>query len=142
MMPNNHRKTEALRVRQMFRFKRPDGAEYENPVRTGRLDKMVEDLSVKDIQCKDLGIRKGQIWKRKNDRKHSPKIIKNNPNLGEWEHCIVTKSDGDKWVFFEPYDIEKRVILDAYQSQSMERQSYYINSGFELAEGKLFKENK
>jgi hypothetical protein len=139
-MPGNYIKKEALRVRQMFKFKRPDGTEYENHVRSGRLDEMIEDLSVKDITCEDLGMRVGQIWRQKNELIYSPKLMK---VAKEWGYYIVTNFDEDNWVYCKPYDIEKREIIGAYQSQAMERQSNYVKRReFELFEGELFKENK
>ena len=139
MSPMDYVKKEAIRVRQMYRFKRPDGTEYENHVRLHRLDETVEDLSDKNIKCEDLGMRKGQIWRQSVDKKYSPKLRK---HFGEWLYHMVTDYDEDGWVHCKLYDIEKRELAPAYQSQAMERQARYINDGYELYEGKLFEESK
>ena len=139
-MPNSNLKEEALRVRRLYKFKTTDGSVYENNVALDYRDEIIEDLSDKDIKCEDLGMRKGQIWRRRNELVYSPKIIRNNPNLGEWGYKIVTHFDEDNWVYCKPFDIEKREIEDAYMSQEMQRQSSFTKRGYELFEGDLFKE--
>jgi len=138
-MPDGYLKTEALRVRQMYRFKTPNGTEYENHVKRHYGDELIEDLSEKNIKCEDLGMRKGQIWRSLKGYK--------DPSCPDekYEYHKVTNFDEDNWVYWQPYDIEKREIVAAYQSQSMERQSSYIrrkDKECELFEGELFKENK
>ena len=138
-MPDDYLKTEALRVRQKGKFKRVDGSEYESHVGEHYSDELIADLSDKDIKCEDLGMRKGQIWRNlKGYRDPSCPDEK-------YEYHKVTDFDKDNWVYWQPYDIEKREIIDAYQSQSMERQSSYIrrkDKECKLVEGELFKERK